>query len=172
MDDNVVIGIEGLVGSGKTAICKELLNYVPNSIILHGGNLYRGIIYAFMKNNKKMTIDSLKDELKDVDITQIMKSLKVEIKLEDRQTQVYIDGIKVQEEELQSDQSSMAVSVASNIANNNSLYIFARNIINNFKKKYNVIVSGRALMEIYPDLNYHFFITASLEERLNRKLNQ
>ena len=31
--NNVVIGIEGLVGSGKTSICRELLNFIPNSII-------------------------------------------------------------------------------------------------------------------------------------------
>ena len=48
---NIVIGIEGLVGAGKTSICKELLNYIPNSIILHGGNIYRGIVYG-IKNKK------------------------------------------------------------------------------------------------------------------------
>ena len=38
--------------------------------------------------------------------------------------------------------------------------------------KYNVIVSGRALTTIYPDLDYHFFVTADLEERVNRKCIQ
>ena len=66
----------------------------------------------------------------------------------------------------------MAVSVVANMANNTQMFIFARNIINNLKEKYNVIVSGRALMEIYPNLDYHFFITASLEERAKRKLKQ
>ena len=31
--ENKVIGIEGYVGAGKTAICRELLNLIPNSII-------------------------------------------------------------------------------------------------------------------------------------------
>ena len=35
-----------------------------------------------------------------------------------------------------------------------------------------MIVSGRDLMRIYPNLNYHFFITASLEERIRRKMSQ
>lgn len=52
---NIVIGIEGLVGSGKTTICRELKHRLPNSIILHGGNLYRGIVYAFMKSNKDIS---------------------------------------------------------------------------------------------------------------------
>ena len=33
MENNITIGIEGLVGAGKTSICRELLKKVPNSII-------------------------------------------------------------------------------------------------------------------------------------------
>lgn len=82
---NIVIGIEGLVGSGKTSICRELLTRIPNSIILHGGNLYRGIIYAFMKMNRDI------DTLKDMDIVKIMNELKVKIELENNETVVYVD---------------------------------------------------------------------------------
>ena len=163
---NIVIGIEGLVGSGKTSICRELLNKLPNSVILHGGNLYRGIVYAFMKQNKQLS------DLKNADITKVMESLNVNIELENRETVVYVDGKKIDEEELQNEKTSMAVSIAGNVADNTNLFLFARNIINNFKEKYNVIVSGRALMEIYPDLDYHFLITASLEERVRRKAIQ
>jgi cytidylate kinase len=164
--NNKVIGIEGLVGSGKTSICRELINKMPNSIILHGGNLYRGIVYATMMNNSDIS------NLKDADILEIMEKLNVEIKLENNETVVYVNNKKIDENELQNEKTSMAVSIASNIANNENLFVFARNIINNFKEKYNVIVSGRALMEIYPDLDYHFFITASLDERVKRKAMQ
>lgn len=166
--DNIVIGIEGLVGSGKTSICRNLLEKVPNSIIFHGGNLYRGIVYAFMQKNKDDDMLSLKD----TDITTIMQKLKVEIKLENNETVVYVENKKIDEQELQNNKTSMAVSVASNVADNTKLFYLARNIINEFKQKYNVIVSGRALMEIYPDLDYHFFVTASLEERVRRKAIQ
>ena len=47
---NIVIGIEGLVGSGKTSISKELLKYIPNSIILHGGNIYRAIVNGIINS--------------------------------------------------------------------------------------------------------------------------
>ena len=40
------------------------------------------------------------------------------------------------------------------------------------RKENNVIVSGRALMQIYPKLDYHLFITASLAERVKRKCIQ
>lgn len=164
--ENIVIGIEGLVGSGKTSICRELLSKIPNSVILHGGNLYRGIVYAFISKNKNIKT------LQNIDITKVMKDLGVKIELENSETVVYVENQKIEEKKLQNEETSMAVSVASNIANNVELFIFARNIINNLKEKYNVIVSGRALMQIYPNLDYHFFITASLEERAKRKLKQ
>ena len=38
MEKNIVIGIEGLVGSGKTSICREMLKRNDNAILLNGGN--------------------------------------------------------------------------------------------------------------------------------------
>lgn len=172
--NNIVIGIEGLVGSGKTSMCRELLNEIPNSIVFHGGNLYRGIIYAVMNSNKELgsNMQNLKQMMQDVDIKNIMDMLKVEFKVENRETVVYVNGKKIEEEKLQSKQASMAVSVAGGSADNTKLFSFCKNIINEFKEKYNVILSGRALMSIYPELDYHFFITASLDERVKRKASQ
>ena len=171
---NIVIGIEGLVGSGKTSMCRELLNEIPNSIVFHGGNLYRGIVYAVMNSNKELAsnMQNLKQMMQDVDIKNIMDMLKVEFKVENRETVVYVNGKKIEEEKLQSKQASMAVSIAGGSADNTKLFSFCKNIINEFKEKYNVILSGRALMSIYPELDYHFFITASLEERVKRKAFQ
>lgn len=172
--ENIVIGIEGLVGSGKTSICRELLDIIPNSIVMHGGNLYRGIVYALMQSNEKLSknMKELKANLDNVDIKKIMDFLKVEIKIENRETVILVDGKKIEEEKLQSKEASMAVSVVGGSADNTNLFIFARNLINEFKEKYNVILSGRALNTIYPNLNYHFLITASLEERVKRKAIQ
>lgn len=170
---NIVVGIEGYVGSGKTSICRELLNIVPNSIVFHGGNLYRGIVYSLMKNKEKFSnLNKLQELSKNIDIKEIMDMLKVEFKLENRETVVYVEGQKIDEELLQSKEASLAVSTVGGNADNSALFVFARNIINKYKEKYNVIVSGRALMEIYPDLDYHFMITASLDERVKRKANQ
>lgn len=170
----IVIGIEGLVGSGKTSICRELLNKIPNSVVFHGGNLYRGIVYALMQTDEKLSnnMKNLKSNLQNIDIKKLMDDLQVEIKVEDRETVIYVKGEKIEEEKLQSKEASMAVSVAGESVDSANLFIFARNLINEFKEKYNVIVSGRALNTIYPNLNYHFLITASLEERVKRKAIQ
>lgn len=169
-EKNIIIGIEGLVGSGKTSICRELLKRDKNSILLNGGNLYRAIVYTIMQ--KEPNLFKLKKLLKNADIKKYMEDLNVEIKIEDRESKIYIDGKLADEEELQSKASSLAVSVIGGIADNTKLFEFARNFIDELKKDYNIIVSGRALMEIYPKLDYHLFITASLEERVKRKCIQ
>ena len=168
---NKVIGIEGLVGSGKTSICRELLKHIPNSIILHGGNLYRGIVYALM-SSKHIDLNSLKNNIKNIDIKDMMDKLGVEFKIENGETVIYINGKKIDEDNLQSEDASMAVSIAGANADNSELYGFARKLIDMYKQKFNVIVSGRDLMNIYPDLDYHLFIEADIEERVKRKMKQ
>lgn len=165
--EHIVIGIEGLVGAGKTSICRELIKKIPNTILLNGGNLYRAIVYAIMKSGA--SLENLKSQAKDIDIKTMMDLFKIELKIEDNETKIYMDGILLEEEELQSKQSSIAVSEVGGKANNEALFAFARNLIDTLKINNNVIISGRSIMQIYPKTNYHFFVTASLEERVNRK---
>lgn len=162
--DNIVIGIEGTVGSGKTSICRNLLDKINNSIIIHGGNIYRAIVYGMLKNKIKQTAG--------LDAFQLMKELNIEIKLENKETVMYMNGEKLDESELQNEKSSMAVSKVSNIADNEKLYKFGQSLINKFREKYNIILSSRDIVKMYPEVTYHFFITASLEERINRKYIQ
>ncbi len=173
MKDNITIGIEGLVGSGKTSLCRALLKMLPNSIILHGGNLYRGIVFALM--NSGIDISKMQESLDSgnhIDIKQVMDMLKVELKIENKESVVYVNGIEINEENLQSDTTSMAVSKIAKDADNSKFYAFGKKLIDIYKQEYNLIISGRDLMRIYPQLDYHFFITADLEERVNRKMKQ
>jgi len=167
---NIVIGIEGLVGAGKTSICRELLKQMPNSILFHGGNLYRAIVYAMMKHGK--TLEELKKQGKNLDIKEMMDLFNVKIEIENSETVIYIDGEKIDEDLIQSKEASLAVSTVGGKADNRSLFVFAKNLIDAQKNKYNVIVSGRALTTIYPELDYHFFITADIDERVRRKCMQ
>ena len=169
-EKNTVIGIEGLVGSGKTSICREMLKRDEKFVLLNGGNLYRAIVYTVMQ--KESNLFRLRKLLKSANIKQYMDDLKVELKIEDRESKIYIDGKLADEEELQSKASSLAVSIIGGIADNTKLFEFSRNLIDELRKENNVIVSGRALMEIYPNLDYHIFVTASFDERVKRKCIQ
>ena len=162
--ENIVIGIEGTVGAGKTSISRILLNRIDNSIILHGGEIYRAIVYGMMKSKIKNT--------QNLDAFEMMKELGIEIKLEDRETKIYMNGKKIDEKDLQSKQASIAVSKVSNTANNEKLYNFGKALIDGFRKHYNIILSSRDIVKMYPDVTKHFFIDASIEERTNRKYMQ
>lgn len=164
--ENIVIGIEGTVGAGKTSICRELLNEIDNSIILHGGEIYRAIVYGMMQEKPDM------GNLQNLDAFEIMKKLGIEVKLEDRETVIYMNGKKLDEKDLQSKKASMAVSKVSNVAKNEQLYEFGKNLIDEYRKDYNIILSSRDIIKMYPDVTKHFFIDASIEERTNRKYMQ
>lgn len=170
MKDNIVIGIEGLVGSGKTTVCREMLKQIPNSVFLNGGNLYRSIVYIMMKNEKNM--EELKNKVTNMDIKMIMDKLGIKMIIENGETFFYYNNEKISEEKLQSKEASLAVSNIGGVANNLKLFAFARDIINEIKKTHTIILSGRSIMKIYPEIDYHFFITASLDERVRRKCKQ
>ena len=167
---NLTIGIEGLVGAGKTSICRQMLDIIPNTVLVNGGNIYRSIVYAMMQNGEKL--EEIKAKGISLDIKEMMDLFKIEVRLENKETIVYMDNIKVSEEAIQSKEASMAVSTVAGTADNKKLFIFAKELINNLKKDYNVIVSGRSVVKIYPELDYHFFIVADLDERVRRKCMQ
>lgn len=165
--NNIVIGIEGQVASGKTSICKELVNIIPNSIFIDGGNIYRGIVEALALAHIEPTKMG-----KDLDPLEIMKKLKVEFKIENKMTEIYIAGNKISEDIIQNAHNAVEVSKMANTSDNSHLFTFARNIIEQYKQKYNIIVSARELLDIYPNMDCHVFVTASLEERTKRRYAQ
>ena len=166
----MVIGIEGYTGAGKTSICRELLNMIPNSVLLNGGNWYRALVYAMLSSGK--TIEELSEITNGMDITTFMDDFGVELKIENNETVPYIKGVRCNEEDLQNKQSSLAVSTVGGKANNKKLFEIAHSLIDELKEKYNVIISGRSINLIYPEMDYHIFVVASLEERVKRKYTQ
>ena len=166
---NIVIGIEGMVGAGKTSICDELLNLIPNSIFVDGSKIYRALIEAL--HMAKDNINSL-EQMAMLTPFDLLKKLQVEFKIEDRKTVIYIAGKKIDEEAMKSMQNSIGVSKMANQADNSKLFAFAHQIIQEYSKKFNIIVSARDLVKIYPEMDLHIFITASLEERVQRRYNQ
>lgn len=168
--EHIVIGIEGLVGAGKTTMARELLKYIPDSIILHGGNIYRAVVATLLKSG--LSSKDLMQQASGLDPFEVLKQQKISIEIEEQESVIYCNGVKMQEEELQSEASSMAVSQMSQAADNQKLYAFGKALIKGFQEKYNIILSSRDIMKMYPETDYHFFITASLEERIRRKCIQ
>lgn len=168
--EHIVIGIEGLVGAGKTTMARKLLDYIPDSVILHGGNIYRAVVTTLLKSG--LSSKDLMIQAGNLDPFEILQKQNISIEIENRESVIYCNGVKMDEEELQSESSSMAVSQMSQVADNQKLYAFGKALIDGFREKYNLILSSRDIMKMYPETDYHFFITASLEERIRRKCIQ
>lgn len=177
--NNIVIAIEGMVGSGKTSICKELTHIIKKSAFLDGGALYRGIVIAVARAKDKLEkaqnsfdMTNNTNTLKSIDVFELMKMLKISFKIENKETIVTLDGKEITDEELQSMENAIGVSKMASNVENKAFYNFAREMIDKYRKEYNLIISGRDLVKIYPDMTCHVYITASLEERVNRRYNQ
>ena len=182
---NKVIEIEGMVASGKTSICKELTNLINNSVFVDGSAIYRGITFAIAQAKEKLknssenadikNITTLKEimispeKLGNINAFEIMKMLNIDFKIIDKMTVIYINGNEISNDKIQSMENSLDVSEIASKANNKALYEFARNIIEKYRENFNVIVSGRDLVEIYPDVTCHVFITADLEEKYSKE---
>ena len=170
MKENIVIGIEGMVASGKTSTCMELLNLIPNSIFIDAGEIYRGIVQAIRES--KIDINKIKENKSSFNPMELMEKLKVTFKIENRITEVYIDGKKIEKEEIENAENSFDVSMIASSSNNKELYNFARHVISTYRKKFNIILSARDLITIYPEMTVHVYITCDLEERVKRRYNQ
>lgn len=85
--ENLVIGIEGLIGAGKTSICRELIKRIPNTIFINGGNIYRTIVGMILKNGKDL--NKLKKNAENLDMKKIMDLLNIEYKIENNETVMY-----------------------------------------------------------------------------------
>ena len=172
MKKNFVIGVEGEVGAGKTSMCKELIKIIPNTIFIDGGLIFRGIILAIKKYKETNYNDSNTYKHSNLDAFEIMKKLNVEFKIVNMQTVIFIGGKEMNQEEIETMENSMDVSKVASKSDNNALFKFANNIIKEYNTKYNVIVSARDLVEIYPEMDLHLFVTADIEERIKRRYNQ
>ena len=170
MKENIVIGIEGMVASGKTSTCIELLNLIPNSIFIDAGEIYRGIVQAIRES--KIDIEKIKENKNLLNPMELMEKLKVTFEIENRQTAIYINGRKIEKEKIENAENSFGVSLIASNSNNKELYNFARNVISTYRKKFNIILSARDLITIYPEMTYHVYITANIDERVKRRYNQ
>lgn len=168
--ENIVIGIEGMVGAGKTTICKELTNLIPNSIFIDASKIYRGIAYATTKNG--FSIEDFKNNASNINPMDLMQKLKVEFKIENKTTEIYVDGSKIPKEIIGNAKNSMSVSIMAANSNNEELYKFARKILDGYRRQFNVIFSARDIINIYPEITCHVYITADFDERVKRRYNQ
>ena len=146
----IVVAIDGPAGSGKGTIAKEVSSFY-NFPHLDSGILYRSVALLYQESGKK--------DFSNNDILTLANSLNLE--------EIDLDKIRNKEIDEISSRISSIISVRE------SLKKFQLNFkkINNEKK--GIVVDGRDITTvIFPEAEVKFYITASLEERADRRFKE
>ena len=143
----LVIAIDGLAGSGKGTIAKNISSFY-NFPHLDSGILYRSVAYLCHKGGENVF-----DEKR---VLKYAQNLNIE----------EIDVDKLRTEEI--DQISSKISSFSSVRE--SLKIFQLNFKKIHSDKSGIVIDGRDITTvIFPDAEIKFYITASLKDRANRR---
>jgi len=146
----IVVAIDGPAGSGKGTIAKEVSSFYdfPH---LDSGILYRSVALLYQESGKK--------DFNDNDILALANSINLK----------EIDLDKIRNKEI----DEISSKISSIISVRKSLKKFQLNFkkINNEKK--GIVVDGRDITTvIFPEAEVKFYITASLEERADRRFKE
>ena len=146
----IVIEIDGLAGSGKGTIAKNISSFY-NFPHLDSGILYRSVAYLCHKGGENVF-----DEKR---VLKYAQNLNIE----------EIDVDKLRTEEI--DQISSKISSFSSVRE--SLKIFQLNFKKIHSDKSGIVIDGRDITTvIFPDAEIKFYITASLKDRANRRFEE
>ena len=145
-----VIAIDGLAGSGKGTIAKNISSFY-NFPHLDSGMLYRSVAYLCHKAGENVF-----DEKR---VLKYAQNLNIE----------EIDVDKLRTEEI--DQISSKISSFSSVRE--SLKVFQLNFKKIHSDKSGIVVDGRDITTvIFPDAEIKFYVTASLKDRANRRFEE
>jgi cytidylate kinase len=152
----MVVAIDGPCGSGKGTIAK-ILSEKLNLVNIDTGATYRCLALKTLQNN----ID-LKDEEK---IIELSENLNVEFK----DGKVFLDGEDVSRKIREKEVTQIVSPISSIIEVRKNMVELQRKMAST----YDVILEGRDITTVvFPNAEYKFYLDASLDERVNRRIKQ
>lgn len=154
---NKVVAIDGPAGSGKGTLA-SIVSKECNLVNIDTGATYRCVALLALRNN--LSIED-KDE-----ITKLSENIDIKFDLNNK---VYLNGEDVTDL-IRSKEVTKFVSPVSSIVN------VRKNMVElqrQMAKNQDVIMEGRDITTVvFPSAQYKFYLDASLEERVNRRLKQ
>ena len=154
---NKIIAIDGPAGSGKGTLAKVLSERL-NLVNIDTGATYRCV--ALKTLNSGISLEE-KDK-----IIEIAKNIDIDLRLDGS---VFLDGVDVTDE-IRSKEVTGIVSPLSSI-------VEVREILVDVQRKLalgrDVVMEGRDITTVvFPNAKYKFYLDASLESRVNRRVKQ
>ncbi len=155
----MIIAIDGPAGSGKSTIAK-LLAQKLNFTYINTGAMYRAVTIYLMQ---KKVIDKVKND------QSIIKDILKNIKIELNQDQIFLDNQDVTNF-IRNEEVTKEVSYVSSLK---EVRAFLVQLQRDIGRNFNSILEGRDIgTNVFPDADYKFYLTASLEERAKRRIIQ
>lgn len=152
----MVIAIDGPAGSGKGTIAK-ILSEKLNLVNIDTGATYRCLALKALKNN------CTNDKEKIIDL-----SKNIDIKF-DVNGNVYLDSIDVTKEIRSREVTNIVSPISSIVEVRKNLADLQRKMATSL----DVVMEGRDITTvILPNADFKFYLDASLEERVNRRMQQ
>ena len=152
-----VVAIDGPAGSGKGTIA-SLLSKKLNLVNIDTGATYRCVALASLRNN--LTLDD-KEEI-------IKLSGEIDIKI-DLDNKVYLNGEDVTDLIRSKEVTNIVSPISSIVEVRKNMVDLQRKMASN----YDVVMEGRDITTVvFPNANYKFYLDASLEERVKRRIKQ
>ncbi len=154
------IGIDGPAGAGKSTVAKRVAA-ILGIPYLDTGAMYR----AFAVAAKRRGVDFLDEET----LAELVHTVGVQVRYEDGVQHMLVDGEDVTGE-LRTEEISQGASLVSRVpAVRDRMTELQREVAHAQR----VIMDGRDICtNVLPDTPYKFFVTASAEERANRRYKQ
>ena len=154
--DYKVIAIDGPAGAGKSTIAKKLAECIGYTYI-DSGAMYRAV-----------TLKVLREDIPIGETYSIIR-LAGETDIDFRNNSIYIDG-RLADTEIREEAVNKNVSYIASIPEVRRLMVDLQRKIS---KNNNVVMDGRDVgTVIFPEAGFKFFITASVEERAERRYKE
>ena len=152
----MVIAIDGSAGSGKGTVAK-ILSEKLNLVNIDTGATYRCLALKALKNN--CTNDKEK-------IIELSKNIDIKF---DVNGNVYLDSIDVTKEIRSREVTNIVSPISSIVEVRKNLADLQRKMATSL----DVVMEGRDITTvILPNADFKFYLDASLEERVNRRMQQ
>ena len=151
----MIIAIDGPSGAGKSTVAK-LVSKELNYEYIDTGAMYRALAYKAFKNNIQINEQEIDEMLASTKIDYFNNS----IFLDDEKVDDYIRNENISK-------------ISSNVSALKNVRIKMVDLQRNIANNKNVILDGRDIgTNVFPNADYKFFITASVEERSKRRYDE
>ncbi|MDD4156671.1 MAG: (d)CMP kinase [Candidatus Cloacimonetes bacterium] len=156
----MIIAIDGPAASGKSTTAKLIAEKL-NFIYIDTGAMYRAVALYALKNN--LDISNHKNLIK------IINSITIRFERINNENHIFLNNIDVTSEIRLPEITKLSSNIATKKIIRDKMVEIQRLLAINQK----IIMDGRDIgTVVFPNANYKFFLTASIETRALRRLNE